>query len=86
MQETPTRSAVNWAGIARAPLRSSKWVVALVDAHPCRQTEVMTLCADGFVTLGPAFKLGDAYKYAPADADHAQVAEDVSLEMVSADA
>ena len=44
------------------------------------------LRADGFVTLGPAFEFGDAYEYSPADADHAQVAEDVALEMVSADA
>ena len=53
---------------------------------PCRQTDVRPLRADGFVTLGPAFEFRDAYEYSPADANHAQVAEDVPLEMVSADA
>ena len=50
------------------------------------ESDVRPLCADGFVALGPAFEFRDAYEYAPADSDHAQVAEDVALEMVAADA
>ena len=44
------------------------------------------LGSNGFVPLRPAFEFGDTDEEPPADADHAQVAEDVPLEMVAADA